>query len=173
MVIIVGSSIFEGWIEPENALVGEAFVNTAISGSQTFELLKKIDQLIIKHKPDTVFYYCGSNDIKNNRDPEKIIRDTLETFKQIISALAKVKITYFSIIKAPQKKDQWHIVDQVNNRIKQFAENNENITFLDINPLFFDENNQPLYDLYQEDLLHLLPEAYVKLNDFVKYMEKK
>jgi len=80
------------------------FVNTAVSGSHTHEIVARLDELVSAYAPRLVCYYCGSNDINYGATAQTVVANVIATFETLRLRLAEVKFAYLSFIKAPQKK---------------------------------------------------------------------
>jgi lysophospholipase L1-like esterase len=162
-ILFTGSSIVALWESLPASLRGTPILNTAVSGSQTADILARLDGLVIRHQPRMVCYYCGSNDINASVPPEQIVEQVHETFIQLRQSIPDLRFVYLSIIKAPQKRDRWDQVDFVNGCLLQMP----GLEFIDINPVFFTPGGEPRLDFYVEDLLHHTPQAYLALNEYV------
>ena len=138
-------------------------LNTAISGSQTADLIPQLDDLVVRHNPRVLCYYCGSNDINNAIPPDRIIENTRQTFLTLRERIPDLSFLYLSIIKAPQKQDRWDVVDEVHRGIDVLASTCPSFERIDINPVFFTPDGQPRMAFYLEDQLHLTPSAYAAL----------
>ena len=165
--IFVGSSIMAQWESLPQAFPQLPLLNTAIGGTQTHEILARLDELVIRHAPPLVCYYCGSNDINAGVPPEAIVANTLKTYATLREHLPGVRFVYLSIIKAPQKRARWDQVDAVNAALCAAAERLEGFTYIDVNPVFFTVEGEPWMGAYVEDQLHLTAEAYERLGRFV------
>jgi lysophospholipase L1-like esterase len=166
-IIFTGSSIIALW-EGLPAFVGSRPVlNTAISGSQTADLIPRLYELALRFSPQMLCYYCGSNDINNALPPQVILANTYQTFAILRAHFPDLRLIYLSIIKAPQKQDRWNWVEQVNSALCQYAEQTGGLDYIDINPLFFTPQGSPRAEFYLEDQLHLTTSAYAALNAFL------
>lgn len=166
-IVFTGSSIMALWESLPQFFPGVALRNTAVSGSHTHEILARLDELVIAHQPDVLCYYCGSNDINYDTPAERIVQNVLTTHARLRAALGALDFVYLSIIKAPQKRDRWDVVDAVNDALRRHAALQPGFTFVDINPVFFTPEGQPRMDFYVSDQLHLTPEAYRALGGLV------
>jgi hypothetical protein len=72
-----------------------------------------------------------------------------------------------SIIRAQQKRDRWHLVEEVNTALRQHSTTRRDFQFIDINPVFFDGEQSPRVDFYQEDQLHLTGTAYAAPGEYL------
>lgn len=159
----VGSSIFQQWTTVKQVAPASNVLNVAMGGSITSHWVIFIERLLRKYQPHIVCYYCGSNDINEAIAPEITIQNTLKTFEAIHSWKPETDIVYHSIIKAPQKRNQWHTVETINQEIQKSFNTSPYRYFLDWNPMFFDENDGVRKELFIEDGLHLTQRAYEKM----------
>jgi lysophospholipase L1-like esterase len=166
-IVFVGSSIIALWDGLAHNFPGVRVLNTAVSGSQTRDILGRLDELVTAHEPRMVCYYCGSNDLNASVPVDTIIGNTRETCARPRRQLPDLKFVYLSIIRAPQKKDRWQLVDQVNSEMRRQSTTQQDFHFIDINPVFFSAEQTPRSDFYQEDQLHLTVPAYAALGKFL------
>jgi lysophospholipase L1-like esterase len=166
-IVFVGSSIIALWKSLPRYFPGTRILNTAVCGAQTGDILARLDELVIDHEPWAVCYYCGSNDINSPIPVDTIIANILETHHRLSRQLPNLKFVYLSIIRAPQKKDRWHLVDQVNLAVQQHSTTRRDFRFIDINPVFFNHDSSPRLDFYEEDQLHLTAKGYAALGAYL------
>ena len=60
-ICFIGSSTFTYWRRLKEDLMPLPVYNAAFGGSQAHQLLPVIDNLVVKHKPSTICYFCGTN----------------------------------------------------------------------------------------------------------------
>jgi lysophospholipase L1-like esterase len=168
-IVFTGSSIIAMWENVAYFFPGERVLNTAISGSQTADLLAQLESLVLAYHPRLVCYYCGSNDINCSIPPAQIAENVARTFELLHAELPDMRFVYLSIIRAPQKADGGLMerVDEANALISWLAGQTPGFHFLDINPVFFIEEGEPRLDFYIEDGLHLTPAAYEALGKYI------
>ena len=172
-VLFVGSSIFREWREARDFAadvkpLGADVTNRAFGGSTTSDQLEVMEQIVFPHDPKVLVYYCGSNDV-NAGVPPRVIRDNFlewcaRAFRRCPSAR---RILFVSIMRAPQKAPVWEALDEANALIREACgEEGEGwrgvkrMDFVDVNPLLYDSNDEPLAQLYRDDGLHFHPSSY-------------
>ncbi len=165
--MFVGSSIIALWESLPQYFPGLHVLNTAVCGSQTGDILARVDELVTAHEPHMVCYYCGSNDLNNSVPVGKIVGNTIETHGRLRGRLPSLKFVYLSILRAPQKMDRWRLVDQVNSEMRRQSMTPPHFYFIDINPVVFSADQTPRFDFYQEDRLHLTAPGYAALGEFL------
>jgi lysophospholipase L1-like esterase len=166
-IVFVGSSIMALWESLPRFFPGMPILNTAVSGSQTHEIYARLDELVTRHAPCAVCYYCGSNDINHDVPAQTIVQNVIRTYEALRRRLAGLTFIYLSIIKAPQKRDRWDRVEDVNHQLSEWASRSDGFHFVDINPVFFSSHGTPRMDFYEADQLHLMPAAYLALGDYL------
>ncbi|MDB5229639.1 MAG: sialate O-acetylesterase [Chitinophagaceae bacterium] len=162
-IIFLGNSITSRaeWAE----LLGMNNVrNRGISGDITFGVLERLDE-ITEGKPAKVFVLIGINDISRNIPDSFILRNYRTIIHRIKKESPLTKIYFHTLLpvnntftqfKNHYNKDE-HIL-YVNSELKKIAKE-ENITLIDLYPLFVDASNR-LDRKYTADGLHLNAEGY-------------
>jgi lysophospholipase L1-like esterase len=166
-IVFAGSSIFHFWTTLADDIAPLPVINQAFAGARMNSVLNAMDKLIIPYNPKIIVYYCGSNDINDGAESS----DILSGFEKFVSAvrdkLPSIIIYFVSINKAPQKRDKWNVIDDSNEKIKNWCVNTDRLYFVDINPPFLIDG-QPRAELFLEDCLHFQPEAYVEFIKIIK-----
>jgi lysophospholipase L1-like esterase len=160
-ILFVGSSIFRLWDHLKEDMAPLPVFNRAFGGSQTSDLLDRMDRIVFPYEPEIIVYYCGSNDVNAGRGADSIFLGFKRFAERAAERLPGTKIFYVSINRAPQKKERWNIVDSANTLARTYCERTPNRWFVDVNPVLFDASGNPRVDYYQADMLHLREQAYV------------
>jgi len=174
-IVFLGNSITERG-EWQEILSGSKYpvVNRGIGGDNSFGILARIEEAL-KGKPKAVFLMDGINDQFRKLPHEVSIYNYLRIIRKIKALSPKTKIYLESALPIneamttePYTKGRNVLVPQLNARLKQLAKD-EKITYIDICPLFQDENGvlKPEYTL---DGVHLKPAAYI---DWVAFLKRK
>lgn len=167
-ILFIGSSIFRQWAHLTDQMAPLPVFNRAFGGSRTWEVLHYADQVVLPYEPKIIVYYCGSNDVNAGEKSEAIFERYRLFSEKVREKLPDTQIYYVSILRAPQKKDHWDIVDGVNKLAQDYSSRTKNRSFIDINPAVFDTDGKPRMELYQTDGLHYHDEAYVEFTAIVK-----
>jgi lysophospholipase L1-like esterase len=159
-IVFVGSSIFHRWTRLESQMAPLPITNVAFDGSVTADMLRMIDSRVIPLRPKVIAYYCGSNDVALGEPAAAIAGRIVRFIERVSTALPDARVVFVSINRAPSKEDRWDVVDDVNRRIEMYAASHPRVEYVDVNPVLFDANGKPRFDLYMGDELHLRPPAY-------------
>jgi hypothetical protein len=167
-ILFIGSSIFRRWTDLGSHMAPLPAFNRAFGGSRTDEVLYYMDRIVLPCKPKIIVYYCGSNDVNAGVAAEVIFANFKKFTEGVDDKLPGTRIFFVSIIRAPQKKDRWNLVDQANSMVQAFCANSKRVAYIDINPAVFDNNGNPLTNLYLDDMLHYRPDAYLEFTRIIK-----
>ena len=170
-MLFVGSSIFREWRKIrdfDGDFAPIPSLNRAFGGSDTSDQLEVMDAIVFPHRPRVIVYYCGSNDLNSGVPPTEIRDNFIEWSSRVRERLGPndVHVVYVSIMKAPQKKPVWSLLDETNRLVEDYCrgEDATNTRYVDVNRALFDPaTGQPRHDLYRDDGLHLHPHAYDEL----------
>ncbi len=167
-ILFIGSSIFRQWKNLGEQMAPLPVFNRAFGGSQTTDILHYMDQVALPYVPRMIVYYCGSNDVNAGRTAGEIAQGYREFAARVHAKLPETRIYYVSILRAPQKKDRWDVVDAANSMVESFSKTDPRLGYIDANPAVFHTSGQPRIDLYQKDLLHYLEPAYVEFTAIIR-----
>ncbi|NOT64113.1 MAG: GDSL family lipase [Acidobacteria bacterium] len=167
-ILFIGSSIFRQWKKLPQQMAPLPVFNRAFGGSRTDEVLFYLDQIVLPYQPKIIVYYCGSNDINVNAEPEHIATRFKQFVERVRAKLPQTRIYFVSINRAPQKMDKWKQVDATNAMIRSYCEAARGLGYIDVNRVLFDKRRQPRYDLYLPDKLHFTDKAYELFTPIIK-----
>lgn len=172
-ILFIGSSIFRQWTNVAEQMAPLPVFNRAFGGSQTNDILHYMDRVVLPYEPAMIVYYCGSNDVNAKIPAETIAERYFQFVERVHAKLPGTKIFYVSINRAPQKKDFWHVVDAANAMVEKRSKTDARLAYIDVNPALFDKNGAPRVELYQKDMLHFLPPAYVEFTAIIRPVIEK
>ncbi len=159
-ILFVGSSIFHRWTQLEAQMAPLSVRNIAFDGALTDDWNRLIDARVIPLAPAVVVYYCGSNDVDLG-DSATAIAGRIRAFvERLAAARPQTTFVFVSVNKAPEKRDRWDVVEDVNRQVERYATTHARVRFVDVNPVLLDARGAPRLELFMNDRLHLRPAAY-------------
>lgn len=167
-VVFVGSSIIHRWTSLAGQMAPLQVVNLGVDGAVTADMLRALDSKVVGLRPKVIVYYCGSNDVDAGESASAIAERVRLFVARAQAALPDVRVIFLSVIRAPEKRDRWNIVDDVNRLVRSGAANGGRLEYLEVNPVLVDTSGAPRIELYMPDELHLRPQAYEALARIVK-----
>ena len=158
-VVFVGSSSIRLW-DLKKSFPGVPALNRGFGGSEIPDSVSHVDLLVIKHKPATVIFYAGDNDIANGRTPQQVADDYKSFVVKIQAALPATRIAFIGIKPSIQR---WALVDKVraaNTLVREYASTDERLGFIDVDGPMLGWDEKPRKDLFVADGLHMTPKGY-------------
>ena len=158
-VVFVGSSSIRLW-DLAKSFPGVPALNRGFGGSVIPDSLGHADLLVIKHKPRTVIFYAGDNDIANGRAPQQVADDYKAFVTKIHAALPAARIAFIAIKPSIQR---WALVDKVraaNALVRDYAGTDDRLGFIDVDGPMLGWDEKPRQELFVADGLHMTAKGY-------------
>lgn len=168
LILFTGSSSVKMWTDLERYFPNHELVNAGFGGSQTFELLHYVDELILDYKPKKVFIYEGDNDISSGKSSTEILLTMHELVTKIHEALPETEIL---LISAKPSISRWHLAAQykdLNQHFKEYSELIDYVGFVNVWDIMLDAEEKPRADIFLEDNLHMNKQGYDLWAEVVK-----
>ena len=172
-ILFAGSSTIRLWTTLDRDMAPLPVINRGFGGSRSWELLYYMDRIVLPYKPAIIVYYEGGNDVAYGVGAAEIA-DNFRTFtERVAAAFPNIQIFFMSIIKAPENRDLWSVVDEANGRVRQYSEGRKNVGYIDLNRVVFDKAGEPRVELYLPDRLHFNVAGYAELTKIVRPIIEK
>ena len=158
-VVFVGSSSIRLW-DLDRAFPGARPLNRGFGGSQIEDSIRHVDLLVIRHKPRTVIFYAGDNDIAAGKTPQQVSGDFTAFVRKIHAALPATRVAFIAI---KPSIDRWALVARVreaNALIRAYCDADDRLGFVDVDGPMLGWDGKPRKDLFVEDGLHLSDKGY-------------
>jgi lysophospholipase L1-like esterase len=158
-VVFVGSSSIRLW-DLGKYFPGVPALNRGFGGSEIPDSVSHADLLVIKHKPTTVIFYAGDNDIANGRTPQQILDDYKAFVAKVHAALPTTRIAFIGIKPSIQR---WALVDKVraaNALVRDYAGTDDRLGYIDVDNPMLGWDEKPRKELFIADGLHMTPKGY-------------
>lgn len=169
LFIFVGDSLtHEGdW---QNLLRMNNIINKGFSGDTTQDILSRIDDIF--HSQAThYFIMAGVNDLTKGISADDIVTGIDNIIKILRQCSPQAKMIIQSILPVNNKFIKFSfdvsLIHSINEKLQSFKNEEENIHYLDLFPVFADNNNQLILD-YTNDGVHLKKDAYVVWAEQIK-----
>ena len=168
-ILFIGSSIWRLWSTVAQDMAPLPVYNRAFGGSQTPDMLRHFDALVVPHKPRIIVYYCGSNDVNAGQPADAIAGRIREFAARVGQSLPGTKMIFASINRSPDKEKRWDVVDAVNAKVRDdLTKEFGYLSYVELNPALFDAAGKARVELYLPDMLHFKPPAYVAFTEILK-----
>jgi len=158
-VLFVGSSSIRFW-DLEKYFPQRKFINRGFGGSHIIDSIHFADRIFLKHRPRTIIFYAGDNDVAAGKSPERVQQDFRRLVELVHQSLPKTKIAFIAI---KPSISRWRLADPMmatNELIATFCQTDERLNFVDVWKPMLDEDGKPRRDLFVKDGLHLSHQGY-------------
>lgn len=166
-IVFVGSSSIRLW-DLAKAFPGMPLINRGFGGSEIADSVAHVDLLVIRHKPRTVVFYAGDNDLASGKTPSAVKADFDAFVAKVHAALPQTRIAFIAIKPSLQR---WAIVAKVreaNALIRKVCEQDDRLGFVDVDGPMLGWDDKPRKDLFVADGLHLSGRGYELWNALVR-----
>jgi lysophospholipase L1-like esterase len=158
-IVFVGSSSIRLW-DLEKSFPEMSALNRGFGGSEIPDSVNHVDLLVIRHKPRTVIFYAGDNDIANGRTPQQVFGDYKSFVDRVHAALPQARIAFIGIKPSIQR---WALIDKIraaNALVREFAASDDRLGYIDVDGPMLGWDEKPRKDLFVQDGLHMTPKGY-------------
>lgn len=172
MVVFMGDSITEGWMEGNSRFFSENhFINRGISGQTTGQMLARFRQDVLDLNPVKVVILAGINDIAENMGPVTLddIMDNIKSMTELAKA-HNIKVILCSVLPAdrfrwrPELKPAAKVVE-LNKMIKSYAAA-QKLVYVDYHtPMANSHNGLP--PVYATDGVHPTKTGYKEMEKII------
>jgi lysophospholipase L1-like esterase len=158
-IVFTGSSSVRLWEGLEDHFPNHQILNTGFGGSQTSDLLKHLQPLVLSYKPKMVFIYEGDNDINFKKSPNRVIRITRKIIDTIWQHYPETRIVLISAKPSIVRWDLKKRYIKLNRKLKEFADQSPQIAFANVWDIMLKDEviNE---SLFIEDGLHMNQKGY-------------
>jgi len=168
LIVLTGSSSARMWKNFGEVFPTYTTVNNGFGGSQMYELLFHLDELVINYKPDKVLIYEGDNDISAGKSVEEIMKTTARVVDQIRSKLPNAEIY---LISPKPSLARWELSEKyvdLNEELRGYSDENDGLEYIDVWYPMLNEGGMPMEDIFIEDGLHMNEKGYEIWKNVVK-----
>ena len=163
-ILFVGSSSIRMW-DVKRSFPELPVVNRGFGGSQIEDSTHFAERIIGTHEPRAIVFYAGDNDIASGKSAETVAGDFEKFVAKVRGKRPETQILFIAIKPSPSR---WkHIESQrtANQKIREFCERGERLTYIDIAPPMLGKDGQPREELFLKDRLHMTPAGYAVWNE--------
>lgn len=158
-VVFAGSSSIRLW-NLKKSFPNEKYINAGFGGSKIPDCTHFAARLVTVHKPATVVFYAGDNDIGGGAKPEQVRDDFAAYVAAIHKDLPKCRVLFVSVKPSLKRWDKYETQQKANALVKEFCSKDERLGYIDVVTPMLDTDGKPMEDLFVKDGLHMTPKGY-------------
>ncbi len=159
-IVFTGSSSVRLWGSLEESFPEAPILNTGFGGSKATDLSIHLFPLVLRFEPSKVFIYEGDNDINAGVEVAEIMTELDAIISRILKLNSKTEVFLISAKPSPSR---WHLktsYEALNQFMKEYAQANPGVVFIDVWSPMLDESGTPLSGIFLEDDLHMNEKGY-------------
>ncbi|MBK7807088.1 MAG: G-D-S-L family lipolytic protein [Saprospiraceae bacterium] len=162
IILFVGSSSFTYWKDVQKDLNNPMILNRGFGGSTLVDLWRYKDDVIFAYKPKQIVIYCGENDVASseNVSSSEVAGRFKKLYKNIRKKYPDIPLAFISLKPSPSRWKMKDRMREANHLIRQFAEAENNLVFVDIWDKMLNENGYPKSEIFMADSLHMNKYGY-------------
>jgi lysophospholipase L1-like esterase len=158
-VFFAGSSSIVFW-DLKKWFPDKDYVNVGFGGSVIRDSTHFAPRILTLHKPGTIVFYAGDNDIAQNRTPEEVLGD----FRAFVATVRKdnpgCRVFFIPVKPSIARWKRYDTQTKANALVRDACAKGEHLGYIDIVPLMLGADGAPDPELFVKDGLHLSPKGY-------------
>ncbi|HEX3602300.1 MAG TPA: SGNH/GDSL hydrolase family protein [Lacipirellulaceae bacterium] len=162
-ILFVGSSTVRLW-QTADAFPGLPVINRGFGGSTIDDVNHYADRIVFKYKPRVIVFYSGDNDLAAGRSTDRVFNDFTTFVNSVHERLSNTSLIYLAIKPSIARWKIWPQMQEVNARVKELAQQNKQLMYIDTAPPLLGADGQPQKSLFRDDGLHMNDKGYVAWN---------
>ena len=147
-------------VGPEEGFPDAGYVNVGFGGSVIRDSTHFAPRILAPHKPGTIVFYAGDNDIGAGRKAEQVADD----FQAFVAAVRKgnpeCRVLFVAVKPSLARWKKFDVQRQANALVREFCEKGERLAFVDVVPLMLGPDGLPVAEFFVKDGLHMTPKGY-------------
>jgi lysophospholipase L1-like esterase len=166
-IFFAGSSSIVQWDLPKS-FPDLQTVKVGFGGSQVRDSTHFAARILTPHKPATIVFYAGDNDLNGGRKPEQVADDFKLFCATVHKDSPKTRILFISVKPSLARWAQIEKQTKSNTLVKEFCASDSRLGYIDVVPLMIGPDGKPIPDYFVKDGLHMTPAGYETWNAAVR-----
>ncbi|VTR91393.1 Putative secreted protein OS=Blastopirellula marina DSM 3645 GN=DSM3645_25497 PE=4 SV=1: Lipase_GDSL_2 [Gemmata massiliana] len=158
-VFFAGSSSIVQW-DLKKSFPDTGYVKVGFGGSVITDSTHFAPRILSPHKPGTIVFYAGDNDIGRGSKPENVASD----FKAFVTAVRKdnpsCRVLFIAVKPSLARWKKFEDQKKANALVREFCEKEPGLVFVDVVPVMLGADGTPNSELFVKDGLHMTPKGY-------------
>ena len=168
ITLFTGSSSIRMWESLESDFPELNLINRGFGGAHLSDVLHYYDRLFTKYRPQKIVLYCGENDLWSGKSVGRVMKDFHALWAKINIDLPATTLVYLSCKPSPKRISKWNTYQSLNLLIKNLAQRDNKLTFVDISPTLLRPNLSFYPGLWKNDDLHLNQAGYDRWTAWIR-----
>lgn len=158
-VLFVGSSSIRLW-DTTKAFPDLRSANVGFGGSEVRDCTHFVPRLVAPHKPKTIVFYAGDNDIANDRSAVQVRDDFAAFVATVRKPLPDCRVLFVAVKPSPKRWKLYDVQSKANSLVKAWAPGQAGVAVIDVVTPALGADGKPRPELFVKDELHLSSAGY-------------
>ena len=128
--------------------------------SQIADSVRHFDRLVVPHRPRSIFFYAGDNDIAAGKTPEEVAADFASFTDLVQSHFPETKVWFIAIKPSLARWQMWPAMEDANRQIAEICKSDPRLEYIDVATPTLGADGKPLPGIFVDDGLHLNDVGY-------------
>ena len=159
-VLFIGSSSIVFWKDLNEDMDGMPVLNRGFGGSTIPEVNYYTERIVFPYEPSMIVFYCGENDINAGASPERVATDFKNWHQRVDLKFPDIPIVFISMKPSISRWALKEQFEQGNTLIKEYIEQQEQLSYINVDPVMLNEAGEPDPDIFISDGLHMNRTGY-------------
>lgn len=160
-IVFSGSSSIRKWESLQTDMAPLPVANRGFGGAIIKQVTHYSSRMIVPLSPKLVVFYCGENDIANDKYPAEMPLNDFKAFtKSLRSRLPNTGILFVSLKPSPLRWKWWPKFRETNRLIADYISKEKNMWYVDVSEAMLGSNGRPIPELFISDSLHMNANGY-------------
>ena len=168
LVLFTGSSSIRMWQSLYSDFPEINLLNRGFGGAHLSDILHFYDRLFTRYQPQRIVLYCGENDLWSGKKVEQVMNNFRTLWSKINYDLPTSTLIYISCKPSPKRISKWNTYQSFNLLIKNLAQKDNKLTFVDISPTLLRPDLSFYPGLWKKDSLHLNQAGYKRWTSWIR-----
>ncbi|MDG2308356.1 MAG: SGNH/GDSL hydrolase family protein [Candidatus Binatia bacterium] len=167
-VVFVGSSSIVFWQTVKDDMAPLPVLNRGFGGSATRQATHNVERIVLPYDPRAVVLYEGDNDLAFGMSADCVLLDMQAFVEKVHAGKPGVPIYILAVKPSIARAHLWEESVRANALIAALAEEDPEVTFIDVATPMFDEDGKLNKDLFVADGLHMNAKGYAIWTEAVR-----
>ncbi|MEH6558655.1 MAG: GDSL-type esterase/lipase family protein [Oceanicoccus sp.] len=160
-IVATGSSSMRGW-HPRIAedLEPLTIIPRGFGGSNMYDVLYFLDDLVLRYKPRAVMLYEGDNDAFLGASSAQVLDYFDAIVERVHMTLPETRIYVLAVKPSISRWDIWPSMQETNVLLKSRCDENPLLIYVDVATPMFGADDKPIVDIFLADMLHMKDGGY-------------
>jgi lysophospholipase L1-like esterase len=168
-IVFSGSSSIRKWDSLHRDMAPLPVANRGFGGAIIKQVTHHATRMIVPLHPKLIVFYCGENDIANDKYPAEMPLQDFKAFTAMMrQKLPGTGILFVSLKPSPLRWKYWPKFQETNRLIQDYVATQKRMWYVDVSAAMLGPRGLPRQELYVSDSLHMSSEGYALWTEILK-----